>query len=164
MTHTYAFAFDLANNAQAQAFAQIAQLAAIANIPFAPVGVSGGNAQVSAPAAPTQDAPKERKPLAPATDVELPITRVKAPKGMYAFTLGAGAGKAGAKLQIKDGGFKWDASFAEEGVRYGAWVGTAAQAKALGLTAKSDALTVTASWVQAGRDKAAAKAARRAAK
>lgn len=127
---------------------------------------------VSAPAlAPVQDAPKTRKPLPKAEDVDLGITIVKssAKDNVFALTLGYGAGKAGAKLMLKqtdeDGKpwFKWDASLAEDGVRKGAWVGTYEHAKALGLTARSKTLTVPANWVQLGREQAERKAARKSA-
>ena len=102
--------------------------------------------------------------LGEAKDVELPITVIKgAGSGKLAFALGFGAGREGGKLCIKDAGFAWDESLAD-GTHKGAWVGTTAQAKALGLTSKSTTLTVPAKWVQAGRDKAAAKAARKASK
>ena len=112
--------------------------------------------------APTQ-APKKAEPKAyePATDVQVPITPVKAGTGKVAFTLGYGAGRAGAKLAVKNAGFAWDASYADDKHK-GAYVGTTAQAKALGITAKSTKLTVSAQWVQAGRDKAAEKKAKKA--
>ena len=101
-------------------------------------------------------APKAPKAYAPAEDVVLPITPVKgAGTGKKAFKLGYGAGRAGAKLLVKDAGFAWDANV-------GAYVGTVAQYKALGIA--DNALSVSAEWVQKGRDKAAEKAAKKAQK
>lgn len=123
---------------------QGAQLLAIIN------GMSNMSSPVSV--APTPKAPKT---YAPAEDVLLPITPVKgADKGKKAFKLGYGAGRAGAKLMIKDAGFTWDGDLQ-------AYVGTSAQYKALGVT--EDKLPVSAEWVQKGRDKAAEKAAKKGA-
>lgn len=120
-----------------------------------------GSSPVSAPA-PTPT-PAQRKPLPEAEDVTIPVTPVKAERGKVAFTLGYGNGRGGAKLMIKNAGFTWDSSLADD-TRKGAWVGTTAQAKSIGLTTKSKTLNVSAEWVQKGRDKAEAKAERRARK
>ena len=122
---------------------------------------SGTPVQASTPAKAPAKASKKPVELAPAEDVVLDITPVTAPKGQVAFTLGWGNGRGGAKLMVKDAGFAWSEALAGEGHK-GAWVGTTAQAKKLGITAKSTKLTVSATWVQAGRDKAAEKAAKRA--
>lgn len=97
--------------------------------------------------------PKASKPVAytpksEATDVELSVELVN-----DGFTLGYGSGRAGAKLYIKSLGFKWDA---DKRCYCGADI------KALKLKGKagSKRLTVPAKWVQAGRDKAIAKANR----
>lgn len=119
-----------------------------------------------APAAP-QTRKKARKPLGEAKDVEIGIIVIpKQPKGRFAFRLKTGEGKQGAKMRLKDAGFTWDGDVDTQGLhKYaGAYVGTTAMAKALGLTAKSTTLSVPADWVQKGRDFAAAKAAKRAAK
>lgn len=100
---------------------------------------------------------KQERTYDPATDVTLPIAVVKATKTKFAFTLGYGSGRAGAKLLIKQSGFAWDADAK-------AWAGTPANAEKLGLTKDSTTLAVPADSVQAGRDKAAAKAAKRAGK
>lgn len=122
------------------------------------LAVINGLASVSAPSA-LAPAPVEApapKVYEPATDVELALIPVSgAGKGKKAFKLGYGAGRAGAKLMIRDAGFAWDESV-------GAYVGTPAQYKALGAT--DNVLSVSAEWVQKGRDKAAAKAAKKAQK
>lgn len=102
-------------------------------------------------------------PLPPAKDVTLPLTQVKAGRGKIGFYALHGEAQAGAKLMVKAAGFAWDTSFADE-KHNGAWVGTTAQAKTLGLTASSKELVVTAEWVQAGRDAAAKRTAKKAAK
>lgn len=122
------------------------------------LGQSSASKQAQAPTS-APSAPKERT-LEPATDVTLALTPVSAGKGKVAFTLGFGKGREGAKLMLKDAGFTWDASLALEGVRKGAYVG--ACKNTLGLTSKSTTLNVPATWVQAGRDKAAEKAAKKA--
>ena len=113
---------------------------------------------------PTQVSKPERKreELAPAEDVVLKITPVAVGKGKVAFTLGYGAGREGAKAYIKSVGFAWDGTIDCGNGKHNAYVGTTAQAKELGLTSKSTTLNVPAQWVQAGRDKAQAKAAKRA--
>ena len=119
-----------------------------------------------APAAP-QTRKKERKPLGEAKDVEIGIIVIpKQPKGRFAFRLKTGEGKQGAKMRLKDAGFTWDGDVDTQGLhKYaGAYVGTTAMAKALGLTAKSTTLSVPADWVQKGRDFAKAKAEKREAK
>ena len=101
--------------------------------------------------------PEPKREYEPATDVTLPITVTKCTKTQFAFTLGYGGGRAGAKLLIREAGFAWNADLK-------AYAGTPTQAQALGLAlAKGNAtLKVSAANVQAGRDKAAAKAERRA--
>lgn len=134
---------------------QGAQLLAIAN-GFASVGAS---AQPTAPAQAPEPAPKRE--YEPATDVALEITMVALGKDdkRKAFTLGYGAGRAGAKAYVKDAGFKWDATV-------NAYVGDAKAYKALGIKGNGNkrTLPVSAQWVQVGRDKAQAKAERKARK
>lgn len=104
----------------------------------------------------------------PATDVTLTIAMVDLPDGFKredgtactkAFTLKYGAGRAGAKALIKDAGFAWSASA-------NAYCGTDKAYKALNISGrgKERTLPVSAQWVQAGRDKAAEKQAKREAK
>lgn len=108
---------------------------------------------VASPAVAPVEAPTP-KVYEPAEDVRIPIALVKgAGKGKKAFKLGYGAGRAGAKLMIKAAGFAWDDELK-------AYVGTLAQYNALEVA--DNALSVSAEWVQAGRDKAAAKAAKKA--
>lgn len=144
---------DLNNLAHVQALSNMIAAASDMAVPYE-LRNMGAPAQVSAPA-PAPAPVQERKPLAPAENVVLAITRKSAGRGKYAFTLGYGAGRAGAKALVKDAGFAWDGDLK-------AYVGTTAQAKALGLTAKSTEIAVSAQWVQVGRDKAQAKAERKA--
>ena len=110
------------------------------------------------PPVPTQ-APEPVHTLEPAEDVVLKVSMVKLPDGdtRKAFTLGYGNGRAGAKLLVKDAGFKWDDSVK-------AYVGDAKAYTSLHITGKGTerTLPVSATWVQAGRDKAQAKAERKA--
>lgn len=92
---------------------------------------------------------KAHKPLSEAKDVELPVTVVDG-----GLTIGYGAGRAGAKMLVKSVGFKWD-----ENKR--AYVGGDLKALKLKGRGQNRTLTVTADWVQKGRDKAAEKAAKR---
>lgn len=109
-------------------------------------------------ASPVVEAPAKPKVYGPAEDIMLAIIPVKgAGNGKKAFKLGYGAGRAGAKLLIKNAGFAWDSTVGEKG----AYVGTNAQYKALGI--EDNMLPVSAQWVQAGRDKAAEKAAKKGA-
>lgn len=155
----YAFNFDATNTAHMSALGAIISLAATNGVPFEVItnGTSTTASATPSVSAPVKSEPKERKPV---TDGTLPITVRKSPKGVYAFNLGYGEGREGAKLMVKDAGFKWDASYADDHFK-GAFVGTTAQAKALGLTAKSTEIAYTAEWQQKGRDKAAAKAERK---
>jgi len=116
-------------------------------------GAEPGNARTQAQAS----KPEPKREYEPATDVTLPITVTKCTKTQFAFTLGYGGGRAGAKLLIREAGFAWNADLK-------AYAGTPKQAEALGLAlAKGNAtLKVSAASVQAGRDKAAAKAERKA--
>ncbi len=127
---------------------------------LAQLGVAHTNASVSTPAQAVAPAPKEQKTYEPATDVAIPLTLVKsAGRGKKAFKLGYGNGRAGAKLCIKDAGFAWNAEL-------GAYVGTNAQFESLSTRkdGKDVVLEVSADWVEQGRAKAQAKAARKAAK
>lgn len=127
---------------------------------LAQLGVAHANASVSTPAQAVAPAPKEQKTYEPATDVVIPLTLVKgAGRGKKAFKLGYGNGRAGAKLCIKDAGFAWNAEL-------GAYVGTNAQFESLSTRkdGKDVVLEVSANWVEQGRAKAQAKAARKAAK
>ena len=127
---------------------QGAQLLAIVN-GFASVGTQ---APVQAPA----PAPVQRT-YEPATDVIIPIKPVKgAGRGRKAFTLGYGAGRAGAKAYVKSVGFVWDNDLK-------AYVGTSKAYESLAFESENN-LLVTANWVQAGRDQAQAKAERKARK
>lgn len=127
--------------------------------------IAHGFASTSAPAqasTPTPaPAPKERKPLDPATDVTIELDVVKLPDGdkRKAFKLGYGAGRAGAKLLIKDAGFAWDQ-------QVGAYVGTASAYTKLGIKGNGNkrTLSVSAEWVERGREQAQRKAERREAK
>ena len=104
----------------------------------------------------TSDEPKKPKaskpvaytPKSEATDVELPVDVVG-----DGFMLGFGSGRAGAKLYIKSLGFKWDANKM-------CYRGADLEALKLKGKAGSKRLTVPAKWVQAGRDKAIAKASK----
>lgn len=122
-----------------------------------------GSSPVSAPVSAPAPTPAPRKALPKAEDVTIPVTPVKVPRGKVAFTLGYGNGRGGAKLMVKNAGFTWDSSLADS-TRKGAWVGTTSQAKSIGLTTKSTTLSVSAEWVQRGRDKAQAKAEKKARK
>lgn len=158
MAQTFAFSFDLTNPAQAQAFGAIAAIAAGANIQFAPVGVSGApaQAQVSAPKKPKKR-DYEADPLEEAKDVVRKVVTVPAGKGKVAIrALGKGDGAFGGKLMLKDAGFTWDKNLADDKYK-GAWVGTTAQAKSIGLTSKSETLTIPKAWVEKGREVAASK-------
>jgi len=108
--------------------------------------------------APTPTPVPERE-LEPAKDVVLKVTMVKLDKDdtRKAFTLGYGDGRMGAKMLIKDAGFKWD-----ENIH--AYVGDAKAYTSLHITGKGTerTLPVSAQWVQAGRDKAKAKAEKKA--
>lgn len=92
---------------------------------------------------------KAHKPLSEAKDVELPVTVVDG-----GLTIGYGAGRAGAKMLVKSVGFKWN----EDKRMY---VGGDLKALKLKGRGQNRTLTVTAEWVQKGRDKAAEKAAKR---
>ena len=147
---------DLNNPAHVQALATLLATTSATAVPYELRNVSAP-AQVSAPAPAPVQAPAP-KAYAPAADHDINIEYVSAGRGKFGLRIGyQGGGHAGAKLMVKDAGFKWDDTLK-------AWVGTTAQAKALGLTSKSTSMHLTAEWVQAGRDKAAAKAARKAAK
>ena len=106
----------------------------------------------------------------PATDVELPLIPAKAGKGKVAFYLGYGKARKGAGMMLEAHGFVKDKSYDTDNgavspdgkTHHVAYVGSCKNT--LGLTSKSTSLTVTAEWVQAGRDKAAEKAARKAGK
>lgn len=117
----------------------------------------GTPAQASTPA----QAP-EPKVYEPATDVTIPVTFVGGRK--TAFTLGYGAGRAGAKAMLRNAGITWDASVDRKdgSGKTGAYVGTAKAIASLSIT--DGCLPVSAEWVQAGRDKAQAKAERKARK
>lgn len=117
-----------------------------------------------------QEAPK-RKELSAPTDVYIEIEPLPL-KGKKAFRLGYGSGRGGAKLLIKSVGFAWSDEFADDKHK-GAWVGTSAQYKKLTVKDvvfnegkkdehKGKGLLISAEWVQKGRDKAQAKAKRKA--
>lgn len=123
--------------------------------------IAHGFASVGAPSTPVQ-APEPKRELDPATDVTIPVTFVGGRK--TAFTLGYGAGRAGAKAYIRSLGIAWDASVDRKdgSGKTGAYVGTSKAIAALGIT--DGCIPVSAEWVQAGRDKAQAKAERKARK
>ena len=148
---------DLNNLAHVQALATLVAAASDMAVPYELRNM--GVAQVSAPTpAPVQTPAPAPKAYAPVADHDINIEHVSVGRGKYGLRIGyMGGGHAGAKLMVKDAGFAWDDTLK-------AWVGTTAQAKALGLTAKSTTLHLPAQWQQAGRDKAAAKAARKARK
>ncbi len=153
-----AFNFDLTNTAHANAFASIMAIASANGVPFEMVN---GNASV--PVSDTSakvEAPKPTRTLEPAKDEVLKVTHVNVGKGKVGIRSLNGPGSYGGKLMLKDAGFVWDETYADSKY-HGAWVGTTAQAKAVGLTSKSTEITIPATWVQAGRDKAAAKAERK---
>ena len=141
------------------------------------MGTAPAQAQVSAPAPASAPARKERT-LPPVKDEQLPVTPVKAGRGKVAFALGNGSGRAGAKLMIKSAGivegmdkdeqarhgFVWDTYLTGDKHEHGAWVASKADADAIGYKQGDKFLHVPAKWVQAGRDKAAAKAEKKAAR
>ncbi len=149
-------ALDALTDAQGKRILAIAQ--AYANMGDADTGVTGASVQAPAP----------KREYEPATDVTIPVTFVGGRK--TAFTLGYGAGRAGAKELIRSLGIAWDASVARKdgSGKTGAWVGTSKAIAALNVQYDDDTmqayLPVSAEWVQAGRDKAQAKAERKARK
>lgn len=142
--------FKVTSMEQMDAYAQIIDLIHRNNMEYAIIpDAVPTSTHVNAPT--TQ--PKAEKPKAipttPATDVELPVTM----QGKDGFTLGYGSGRAGAKMFVKSCGFRWDA---EKRMYCGG------DFKALALKGRgaNRTLTVSAEWVQKGRDKAEAKANR----
>lgn len=154
-----AFNFDLTNTAHANAFASIMAIASANGVPFEMV--NGTSTTASAPETPTPSvsAPVKGKrdyeanPLPEAKDETLKLVTVPV-KGKIAFRALKGEGSYGGKLMVKDAGFEWHPELADDKY-HGAWVGTTAQGKKLGITSKSTEIVVPKAWVQAGRDKAA---------
>lgn len=116
---------------------------------------------VKAPKAKAQTKSEEPKPVKTFDDAVIGITPI-AVKGKVAFSIANVPGRNGAKLLIKSKGFAWDSTLKGADGKANIFVGTPAQAKELGITAKSTSLNVPGEWIQRASEAKAEKKAKRA--
>lgn len=160
MNTTFAFSFDMSNNAHVQAFGAMMALAASASVTFSPVGAVApqGKAQVAQVSAPVAQKPQTtaEKPQ----DVQVPLEWGKGARGEVLVKCGYPAqcsknAHAVANGILRNAGFQWD-----DDRKF--YVGTADMRKKAGLKANDTTVAVTAQQIQERIDRNERRAERRA--